>query len=68
MTTTQTQQWFSPAGAASLLGVPLWVVEYLLTKGAWALHDVRVNGARRIPAREVHAFRRIHLPAPEESP
>ena len=55
--------WLSPAGAAAVLGCPLWLVHALIRRGV--LSSVRVGGRPRVAKRELETF--IAANKPEET-
>lgn len=51
----------SPAGAAGLLGCPVWMIDLLVRQRL--LYGTRVGGTLRIRHRELEALRRTHDPS-----
>jgi len=51
----------SPAGAAGLLGCPVWMIDTLVRRDL--LSATRVRGTLRIRHRELEALRRTHDPS-----
>jgi hypothetical protein len=51
----------SPAGAAGLLGCPVWMIDVLVRRDL--LSATRVRGTLRIRHRELEALRRTHDPS-----
>ncbi len=51
----------SPAGAAGLLGCPVWMIDLLVRRKL--LYATRVGDTLRIRHREIEALRRTHDPS-----